>query len=108
MKDNLDEFKLTVQQVYARFCQADYSCIDRAIEKLTKFGQLALDCSLNISEVETIIKVCDLYVARMRYIILVAELISEDKKRDIIISQGLQFVNALKELKANAKQIMGV
>ena len=115
MRDYLDKFKLTVQQIYERFCQADIlidlPCTDEDVEKLIKFCQLALDCSLNISEIEAIIKVCDQDSVRMMPFIIGAQLKAENSndqsaiEHEIIINQEL-FVNTLQHLKDIAKQII--
>lgn len=65
----------------------DLPCIDEDVEKLIKFWQLALDCSLNISEIEAIIKVCDQYSARMMPFILGAQLKAENSNDQSAIEQ---------------------
>lgn len=71
---------------------------------------MALDCSLNISEIEAIIKVCDQYSARMMPFILGAQLKAENSNDQSAIEQIIidleLFVNTLQHLKDIAKQII--
>lgn len=129
----LNELEIVAQYIYARFCQAntftgslceaiivDMKGIHKNIEQFDKIGQRTIDYILNEYEesvnvkrekLESVINICNLYLSRMKQILLAAkaDVSNEDdklviQKRDITVEKGIQFIEALKELKVKIKR----
>lgn len=129
----LNELEFVAQYIYARFCQAntftgnlceaiivDMQGIHKNIEQFDKIGQRTIDYILNEYEesvntkrekLESVINICNLYLSRMKQILLAvkADVSNEDdklviQKRDITVEKGIQFIEALKELKVKTKR----
>lgn len=129
----LNELEFVAQYIYARFCQAntftgrfceaivvDMKSIHKNIEQFDKIGQRTLDYILNEYEesvnvkrekFESVINICNLYLSRMKQILLAAkaDVSNEDdklviQKKDITVEKGIQFIEALKELKVKVKR----
>lgn len=125
----LNELKIVAQYIYTRFCQAntftgrlcediiiDMKSIHKDIEKFNKIGQMTVDYLLSqYGETttskkdcfESVIRICDLYIERMKQVLLAAKQEAKNKddqliiqKSDITVEQGLKFIEVLKELKA--------
>lgn len=131
--NKLNDLKLVAQYIYTRFCQAntftgrfceaiviDMTGIHKNIEQFDKIGQITIDYILNECEesinvkrekLESVINICNLYLSRMKQILLAvkADVSNEDdklviQKKDITVEKGIQFIEALKELKADAER----
>lgn len=131
--NKLNDLKLVAQYIYTRFCQAntftgrfceaiviDMTGIHKNIEQFDKIGQITIDYILNEYEesinvkrekLESVINICNLYLSRMKQILLAtkADVSNEDdklviQKKDITVEKGIQFIEALKELKADAER----
>lgn len=131
--NKLNDLKLVAQYIYTRFCQAntftgrfceaiviDMTGIHKNIEQLDKIGQITIDYILNEYEesinvkrekLESVINICNLYLSRMKQILLAAkaDVSNEDdklviQKKDITVEKSIQFIEALKELKADAER----
>lgn len=129
----LNELEIVAQYIYARFCQAntftgrlceaiivDMKGIQKNIEQFDKIGQRTIDYILNEYEesvnvkrekLESVINICNLYLSRMKQILLAAkaDVSNEDdklviQKRDITVEKGIQFIEALKELKVKIER----
>lgn len=126
----LNELKIVAQLIYTRFCQAnfftghlcediiiDMKDIHKDIVKFRKMGRMTIDYLLSnygesISDkrerFESVIRICDLYLSRMNQVLLAAKHEVKDdnqlviQKCDLTVEQGLEFIDALKELKADA------
>ena len=126
VKRRINEFHFVAQYLYTRFCQAntftgklaesiviDMQDISKDIQKFRKIGGMTVDYLLSNytkrEKFESVIHICDTYLAKMKQILVAAKKQAKDtndqlvtQKCDLTYEEGLEFIEALKAMKERA------
>lgn len=127
VKRRINEFHFVAQYLYTRFCQAntftgklaesiviDMQDISKDIQKFRKIGGMTVDYLLSNytkkEKFESVIYICDTYLAKMKQILIAAKKQAKDasdqmlaQKCDLTYEEGLEFIEALKAMKERAE-----